>query len=757
MDIRTLLLASLCLLAISGCHSGSSSGAGSSASAASASSASSHVESSSTGSSEPASPPNILFVIMDDVGVDQMPSMGYGGLHPPSMPTIDAIAGAGIRFRNTWSMPECSPGRAALLAGRYPLRTNIYQAIGPNDLANSQLSRYDLTAPKLLKGAGYESAMFGKFHLAGPDYNAAGNGTPRELGWDYFYGWTGGLPASIDTTAGGIAPADTYSCGYVPALADDGEAGADQGACYIPHSPDNFTCAELTSDPEGDAAGLQCLIRGGILVPNAACAPTPPDTLDFARENAHYVSPLVINRPDGIEEVPLADPRGRGYRSTIEAAAARDWINSRDGSKPWMATVSFSAAHTPLQTPPSALLPSNNTQGMKADCRMATDTLVNQRLLTDALVEAMDEELGRLLVETGIAVRDGEGRLAYQPDSNTMVVIVGDNGSFGATAKVPFDLTRAKGTAYQTGIWVPLIVAGPLVGAPDRDVEHMVNTADVFHLFGEIAGLAVDTLAPQGIDGMAMLPYLQNPVQSSLRAYNFAQGGLNIQLDQGRNGPCVINNLCSHTPVNKAVCEDNGGTWWGMGADDPQVAAYGSGDLAHCWQVNQAIYRHDPDAYAQNRREMGWTSYLAIRNDHYKLVRNRTQDYDTATDNGVEVESVEFYAIDQAVPLPTLDTADNNLLADKAADDLPLHQRQHYQALSARLDAILASQPACPGDGNRDGMVDGTDLEQWAYWADPDQGGGYSSWYDFNYDGLTDAADRAVIEANRGNQCQPQP
>src|SRR5690554_5962576 len=63
--------------------------------------------------------PNILFVIMDDVGADQMPSMGYGGLDAPAMPTIDSIADAGLRFRNTWSMPECSPGRSTLMTGRY--------------------------------------------------------------------------------------------------------------------------------------------------------------------------------------------------------------------------------------------------------------------------------------------------------------------------------------------------------------------------------------------------------------------------------------------------------------------------------------------------------------------------------------------------------------------------------------------------------------------------------------------------------------
>src|SRR5690606_28310184 len=122
--------------------------------------------------------PNILFVIMDDVGVDQMPSMGYGGVEAPAMPSIDALANTGVRFRNTWSLPEGSPGRSALMPGRYPLRNDIFQAIGPNDLANSQVSPWEPTVAKLVHSAGYESAMFGKFHLAGPEHNQAENATP---------------------------------------------------------------------------------------------------------------------------------------------------------------------------------------------------------------------------------------------------------------------------------------------------------------------------------------------------------------------------------------------------------------------------------------------------------------------------------------------------------------------------------------------------------------------------------------------------
>ncbi len=745
MKISITVLVSLCLLALSGCGSDSDS------------------DSSSGAGSEPEPLPNILFVIMDDVGVDQMPSMGYGGVHPASMPNIDAIAGSGVRFRNTWSMPECSPGRAALLAGRFPLRTNLNQALGPNDLANSQLSPYEITTPKLLKEAGYQSAMFGKFHLAGPEHNPAGNGTPGALGWDYFYGWTGGLPASIDTTAGGIAEEGVYSCGYVPALSDDPVNGAAHGACYVPEGPDSVSCSALETDPVGDSAGLQCLTLGGILVPHESCQTTPPEYLNFERENAHYVSPLVINSAinstGSVEEVPLTDPRGRGYRSTIEAEAARDWINNvnnlRDDSKPWMATLSFSAAHTPLQTPPAALLPSNNTQAMGPNCRIIPATLANQRLLTDAMIEAMDEELGRLLVDTGIAERNEDGQLVYQPESNTLVVIVGDNGSFGPTVKAPFDIGRAKGTAYQTGIWVPLIVAGPMIQSPDRDVEEMVNATDVFHLFGEVAGLNVDELVPAGTDGVDMLPYLVNPEQPALRDYNFAQGDLNIQLNGGRNGPCVISTMCSHTPVNKTVCEDNGGVWWGKGADDPSVVSeYYSGELEQCWQVNQAIYQHDSDAYDSNRLDMGATSYRAIRNANYKLVQNHALDYDILNDNSKDVYDIEFYQVDQNQP-PKLDKEDDDLLAGAGGEGvnaLSEEQRQNYDELNTELAAILASKPGCPGDGNNDGRVDQTDLDNFEALIASEWTG--SSWYDVNYDGQTNAADKSIIEEQLGQDCQ---
>ncbi|MGB3291044.1 MAG: sulfatase-like hydrolase/transferase [Burkholderiaceae bacterium] len=714
--VSALLAAGVTSLLLVGCNSGGSSGSGS------------------------AQSPNILFVIMDDVGIDQMKVFGYGGAVGPDLPNINAVAHAGVRFRNTWSMPECSPGRAAFFVGRYPLRTGINQAIGPNDLATSQLSPYDITTPKLLKRANYESAMFGKFHLAGPENNEAGNATPSRLGWDYFYGWVGGLPGSIDTSAGGVAPSGTHVCGFVPGEGVAG--GAKSGACY---KPDN-SCSVITrTSPDQDAAGLQCLDSGGILVPNATCSANP-GALGFNNLNGYYVSPLVIIENGNVEEVPLTDARARGYRTRIETDAAINWIKSRPSNKPWMATVSFSAAHTPWQQPPKKLLSGLVGPLDKLSCTGAVDT----RVIQDRMTEALDTEFGRLLVETGLAKWNQDGSLNYDPKaSNTVIAIVGDNGSLAAAVKLPFDPTRAKGTAYQTGVWDPLIIAGPQVAQPDREVDHMVNMVDLFQFFGELAGLDVHKEVPRTVDSVGILPYLTNPGQASLRTINFTMGGMNQQANGARNGPCVISGACTVIPTSKSVCEDNQGQWWGPGHTYTQAPVLpnpsGEDGYLTCAAINESLFKN-----GQPMLSLVPESSVAVRNDRYKLVRNSSEDYVPATDS-IELESVdELFEINQAAPQPLLDTEDRNLLPAANAETQAV-----YDELRKKLELILASNPACPGDGNMDGVVNGEDLSSWARIAHK---WGLSSVYDFvtgaYRDGKTDNLDEAVIQANLGKTCE---
>src|SRR3546814_1647113 len=54
--------------------------------------------------------------------------------------------------------------------------------------------------------------------------------------------------------------------------------------------------------------------------------------------------------------------------------------------------------------------------------------------------------------------------------------------------------------SYQTGVWDPLIIAGPQVQQPDREVDHMVNVVDLFEFFGEVAGIDVHKEVPRIID-----------------------------------------------------------------------------------------------------------------------------------------------------------------------------------------------------------------------------------------------------------------
>lgn len=693
------------------------------------------------GGSEPvASSPNILFVIMDDVGIDQMRAFGYGGATPPHMPNMETVAHAGLRFHNTWSMPECSPGRAAFFVGQYPHRTNIRQAIGPQDLASSQLSPFAMTAPKLLKKANYESGLFGKFHLAGPENNEAGHSTPALLGWDYFYGWVGGLPGSVDTSAGGVAPEGTYSCGFVPSAA---AGGAETGACY--KADNSCTVIQRTSLVQ-DPPGLQCLDSGGIFVPHQTCG-TPPSTLNFTRENGYYVSPLVIIEDGRVEEVALSDPRARRYRTRLETDAAIEWIKSRPAGRPWMATVSYSAAHTPWQQPPGDLVPHiDGAVNDGLDCKGS----VAGRIIQNRMTEALDTEFGRLLVETGLATHGDDGQLVYEPAAtNTVIVIVGDNGTLAGAVKQPFEASQAKGTVYQTGVWTPLIVAGPDIAEPGRSVEHMVNMVDLYRLFGEIAGIDVDAENPHTIDSAPMLPYLQNPEQPSIRNINFAMAGFNDQANGGSNGPCVISTSCTQIPTTKSVCEDNQGEWWGPGYNTgPGSTVIDNGGVGYeiCADVNRALYKN-----GRSMLNILPEDSATVRDAKYKLVRNSTRQYRPETDT-IEWETVEeLYEIDQAVPRPLLDTPDRNLLAAATPE-----VQQVYERLKAQMENILASNPECRGDGNLDREVNGRDLEEWSRIANV---WGLSSVYDFKingvFDGLTNSLDAAVIQENLGKPCPP--
>ncbi len=493
---------------------------------------------------------------------------------------------------------------------------------------------------------------------------------------------------------------------------------------------------------DGLPPGRACRDRGGIFDPLTKCASPRPGYVDFARYNGHYVSPLVINHEDGrVEQVPLTDIRARTYRGIVPVDAAIEWIARQPSDKPWMATVSFASAHTPVMQPPPALLASGATATSGLDCGNA-----NQQRILHQPDDRGARHRGRPAARRPSARRIAPPTAASPTTAaraNTMVVIIGDNGTLGSAVKFPFDPQRAKGTAYQTGVWVPMVVAGPLVEQPGRAVTSMVNVADLYQLFGEIAGINVASASPHVIDAMPMLPYLRNPQQPPVRKWNFTQVGINDQANGALNGPCQISSTCTQIPVTKSVCEDNGGIWWGTGATDPATAGIPAGGFTYCCDVNVWQKNHNQPTYTLQPLDSS-----AVRNERYKIVSNYFQWYDSDSNTCAPKTTVEFYEINQAVPKPLLD--ENDLVAN-GQPPLSPEQQQNYDELYAQLAAILGSQPPCPGDGNIDGVVNAYDLYDWAQYAYGNSG--RSSWFDIDMDGYTNDRDRQLIAGALGTRC----
>ncbi len=127
--------------------------------------------------------PNIIMILADDLG---NADLGYRGSDIKT-PNIDQLAKDGVRLESFHGMPVCTPARAALMTGRYPMRYGLQTlVIFPNHTYG--LPTDERTLPQALKAIGYSTAMVGKWHLGHADQKY----WPQNRGFDYFYGNTVG-------------------------------------------------------------------------------------------------------------------------------------------------------------------------------------------------------------------------------------------------------------------------------------------------------------------------------------------------------------------------------------------------------------------------------------------------------------------------------------------------------------------------------------------------------------------------------------
>ena len=141
---------------------------------------------------DPERAPNFVIVLFDDLGWGDLSSYGNRLIRTPSM---DAAAAEGLRMTDFYSAsPVCTPSRAALLTGRYPVRSFTHNHVFFSEASpiatvrrmlgqGNELPRDEILLPEALGAAGYATGMIGKWHLGGIDGHQ-----PNDFGFQSFYG-----------------------------------------------------------------------------------------------------------------------------------------------------------------------------------------------------------------------------------------------------------------------------------------------------------------------------------------------------------------------------------------------------------------------------------------------------------------------------------------------------------------------------------------------------------------------------------------
>jgi arylsulfatase A-like enzyme len=421
-------------------------------------------ESSKTG---PSRRPNILLVIADDIGMDVLSNI-YPGMidtlvknygpsgrnhpdyskidgKPASTPVLDKLAVQGMRFSNIWAHPFCSPTRAAMLTGLFAAKTKV------TTYADALSSKHTSFVQKLKDEAGYRTAIFGKWHMAGlpgkpVDYPGM---KPKQAGFDIF---KGSMHAAINSywdyeyqVQDANTPADQWRTGPMPTKSLPGIA------------PTNFA-------PVVKAA----------------------DTLEWIKAN-----------------------------------------KAESPNRPWFAWLAFNLAHTTIIQKPSAMcVPNADTldavsQKEMKECGGTFGSNNVGSCSGEALMRAMTNSLDTIfgkLLEAVDAI-----------DPNTYVIFISDNGTpmYGRPNLDFIDnmyITRkgrGKGTAYESGALVPMIIRGPKIAANTQNNAY-AHVMDLFSTILELAGLTPpknvsnsDGTGTVPVDAVSLAPILFNKAKAT--------------------------------------------------------------------------------------------------------------------------------------------------------------------------------------------------------------------------------------------------
>lgn len=245
------------------------------------------------------------------------------------------------------------------------------------------------------------------------------------------------------------------------------------------------------------------------------------DNFDQVPEDEdHYYWKMVTADPNSFSISFVGGANGSGpfdettYSASVTRKAAQFWINNEvPQSEPFVAYVCFNAPHVPLQVPPlSTLSPETAAMVTMSNYAAGADARDGELpLVYNWMIESVDTEIGRLL--SGIA----PNKLV-----NTTILIVGDNGTPGTLLPYPtYDPAHGKGTVYELGTRVPLIVAGRGVPPSTISCEGLVSAVDIWPTIAALTG--VQLLPTVVRDGISFWHMVLNPGAASARTQAFVQ------------------------------------------------------------------------------------------------------------------------------------------------------------------------------------------------------------------------------------------
>ncbi|WP_157210900.1 arylsulfatase [Verrucomicrobium spinosum] len=128
--------------------------------------------------------PNILWIVVDDMGYGDPGCYGGGAITGASTPNIDRLAAGGLKLTSCYAQHTCTPTRSAILTGRLPVRTGLTRPILAGDKVMKNPWDGETSLPKLLSDAGYFTMLTGKWHVG-----ESKGMRPHDIGFDEYYGY----------------------------------------------------------------------------------------------------------------------------------------------------------------------------------------------------------------------------------------------------------------------------------------------------------------------------------------------------------------------------------------------------------------------------------------------------------------------------------------------------------------------------------------------------------------------------------------